>query len=232
MLIAALGTLVALRASAQEEEIHVGRTAAGQLKVEVEFTQPLPLPVSVYPGITGYATANVGLHSTIFDDPTNDFFQPSTSANFRFILVAKDPGMEVWNDTGSGYLGIGESFNIGPPPFDTHPVWNLPGGSPGVAYSLTLRFHDSNGVYPDSAPVILSFTPAIIQVPLALRLTAPNEVTISWSTNAPGWTLESAAAVAPAAWNPVTNAAGIVGTNFSLGLRTTGAQQYLRLRKQ
>lgn len=226
-----LGTLVSLRASAQEEEIHLGRTAAGQLKVEVKFTQPLPLPLSVYPGITGYATANVGLHSIIFDDPTNDFFQPLTSADLRFILVAKDPGMEVWNDTGSGYMGIGESYFIGPPPFDNHPVWNLPGGSPGTTYSLTLRFHDVNGVYPDSAPVILRFTQAIAAVALALRQSASNELTLSWSTNAAGWALESAAAMIPAAWNPVTNTVGIVGTNFYLSLTTIGAQQYFRLRK-
>ena len=146
--------------------------------------------------------------------------------------MAKDPGMEVWNDTGSGFMGIGESYFIGPPPFDNHPIWNLLGGSPGSAYSLTLRFHDSNGVYPDSAPVILSFTPAIIQVPLALRQTAPNEVTLSWSTNAAGWRLESSAAASPAAWNPVTNAFGLVGSNFSLSLDMAGAQQYFRLRKQ
>jgi hypothetical protein len=230
LLIAALGAWGTLWASAQEEEIHLGRTAAGQLKIQVEFTQPLPLPLSVYPGITGYATANVGLHSTVFDDPTNDFSQPSTSADFQFILVAKDPGMEVWNDTGSGYMRTGESYFIGPPPFDNHPVWNLPGSSPGIVYSLTLRFHDSNAVYPDSAPVILRFTPAIITVPLILRQTASNEVTISWSTNAPGGTLEAAAAVAPAAWNPVTNAVGLVGTNFSVNLTTAGAQQYFRLR--
>jgi hypothetical protein len=66
---------------------------------------------------------------------------------------------------------------------------------------------------------------------ILLRHTAPNELTLLWSTNAPGWTLESAAAVASAAWNPVTNAVGIVGTNFSLSLDTTVAQQYIRLRK-
>ena len=201
MLIAALGAAVALRAPA-EDEILAGRTAAGQLKVEVGFAQPLPLLVSVYPGITGYATGDVGVHSTIFDDPANDFFQLSPSADSRFILSAKDPGMEVWNDPGSGYLGIGESFYIGPPPFDTHPIWNLPSGSPGTAYSLTLRLHDLNGVYPDSAPVILRFTQAITPVALALRQTASNELTLSWPTNAAGWVLESAAAVTPGGLEP------------------------------
>jgi hypothetical protein len=80
--------------------------------------------------------------------------------------------------------------------------------------------------------VILRFTQAITSVPLALRQTASNEVTLSWSTNAAGWALESAAAVTPAAWNPVTNGVGVVGANFSLNLNMAGAQQYFRLHKQ
>jgi hypothetical protein len=231
LLIAALGASVALRASA-EEEMHVGRTAAGQLKVEVGLAQPLPLPASVYPGITGYATGDVGLHSIVFDDPDSDFYQLSTATDFRLILLAKDPGMEVWNDTGSGYMGIGEFFYVGPPPFDTHPLWNLVSGSPGIAYSLTLAVHDLNGVYPDSAPVVLRFTQAITPVALAIRQTASSEVTLSWPTKAAGWALESTAAVTAAGWNPVTNTVGIVGTNFSLNLNMAEAQQYFRLRKQ
>ncbi len=139
--------------------------------------------------------------------------------------------MEVWNDTGSGYMGIGESYYIGVSPFDNHPIWDLVGGSPGIAYSLTLRFHDLSGIYPDSAPLILSFTQAITPVALALRQAASNELTLSWPTNASGWALESTAAVTPAAWNPVTNGVGIVGTNFSLSLNMAEAQQYFRLRK-
>jgi hypothetical protein len=231
VLVVALGAAVVLRVSA-EDEMLVGRTAAGQLKIEIGFAQPLPLSASVYPGITGYATGDVGLHSTIFDDPTNDFFQLSTSADFRFILLAKDPGMEVWNDTGSGYMEVGESFYIGPSPFDTHPIWNLVGGSPGTAYSLTLKLHDLNGVYADSEPVVLRFTQAVTRVALALRQTVSNVVTLSWSTNAAGWSLESAEAVTPVAWGPVTNGVSIVGTNFSLNLNMAGAQQYFRLRKQ
>jgi hypothetical protein len=231
LLIGALGASVAGWASA-EDDMLVGRTAAGQLKIETDFAQPLPLPASVYPGISGYATGELGLHSTILDEPTNDFFQLSSSADLRFILLSKDPGMEVWNYTGSGYLGIGESFYIGPPAFDTHPIWNLLGGIPGIAYSLTLRLHDLNGIYQDSAPLILRFTLAITPVALTLSQTASNEITLAWSTNATGWTPESTPAVTPAAWSPVTNAVDIVGTNFSLNLNTAGAQQYFRLRKQ
>src|SRR5258707_7545305 len=69
--------IIALNASFAwaEDEILVGHSAAGQLKVEVGFDQPLGLEVSVFPGISGYATGEVGFHSAPFDEPINDFFQ-------------------------------------------------------------------------------------------------------------------------------------------------------------
>jgi hypothetical protein len=219
-----------------EEEILVGRNAAGQLKINVGYTQPFVLPVSVYPGISGYATGELGFHSTLFDDPTNDFFRLSTAADFRFILLTNDPGMEVWNDTGSGFMGIGQSFFIGPAPFDTHPVWNLLVGTVGTAYSLTLKLLDLNGVYPDSAPFVLSFTPA--QVPpslghyqINLNQTDALHATLSWPTNAAGWVLESADSVMTANWQVITNAPGLAGTNFAVSIGTTSAQQFFRLHK-
>src|SRR5947208_1797594 len=103
---------MALPVIADESEVHVGRTAVGQLKIHVEFTQPLELPASIFPGISGYATGLVGFHSTELDEPAEDFFQLSTASDFRFILLAKTPGMEVWNDHGSGYMTVGESFFV------------------------------------------------------------------------------------------------------------------------
>jgi hypothetical protein len=219
-----------------EEEIDIGRTAAGQLKVVIGFTPPLELEPSIFPGISGYATGLMGLHSIFFDDPTNDFFQLSPAADFRFILLAKDPGMEVWNDTGSGYLGIGQSFYIGPPIFDTHPIWNIVTGTAGNVYSLTLKLHDVTGVYPDSAPFVLSFTP---QVPpgsgpyqINLTLADPLHATLWWTTNAVGWELQSADSVATGNWATVTNVPDIAGTNFSLSITPVDSQKFFRLHKQ
>jgi hypothetical protein len=222
--------LVGLPALA-EEEILAGRSASGQLKVAVEFVQPLTLEASIFPGISGYATGELGFHSTILDDPVSDFFQLSTAADFRFILLAKDPGMEVWNYNASGYLGINETFFIGPPPFDTHPIWNIVNGTPGHAYSLTLKLRDVNGVYPDSAPFVLSFTPLQILYQINIKQVDPLRATLSWTTNAAGWELQSAPSVAAANWNTVTNVPDLAGTNFSLRIVTTETQQFFRLHK-
>lgn len=192
-----------------EEEVLVGRSAAGQLKVEVGFSL-LGLEASIFPGITGYATGEVGFHSAAFDEPGNDFFQLSPAADFRFVLLAKDAGVEVWNDTGSGFMGVGDSFFIGQAPFDTHPIWNIVDGTPGKSYSLTLKVRDLNGVYTESEPFRLSFTPA----PPVLTVTnaSPGSVTISWRPDTRGFVLQSTPTLAPIAWsnapsgptNPIT----------------------------
>jgi hypothetical protein len=224
--------LLACRLSAQEEDVLLGQNSAGQLQVRIEYTQPLQLPVSIFPGISGYATGLLGFHSAAHDEPTNDFFQLSTAADFRFILITNDPGMEVWNDHGSAFMTNGETFFVGQAPFDTHPVWNLLAGSPGVAYSLTLQFRDLNGIYPDSAPFTLSFTVAPDPGPFQLAVSpGSQEINIIWPTNAIGWILESNSDVVYGNWSAVTSSPAIEGTNFSMTFPAVAPQQYFRLRK-
>lgn len=207
----------------------VGRSAAGELKIDSDFDQPVELPVSIFPGIPGYATGELALHSTIFDDPTNDFYQLSTATDFRLILLAKDPGMEVWN--GTGYMGTNDALLVGPSPFDVHPIWNLVNGTPGTKYSLTLMLRDSNGVYPDSEPFGLSFTPVEVRHRINIMRTDSLHVTLSWATNAVGWKLQSAASVISAGWDVITDAPSLNGTNFTLSINTTNSRQFFRLAK-
>ena len=217
-----------------ETVIIVGRNAAGALVVDSDFAQPVELPESIFSGISGYATGEIGIHSTIFDDPAMDFFQLSTAADFQFILLAKDPGMEVWNYNNSvfGYMATNDAYNIGPSPFDTHPIWNIVTGTPGVAYSLTLKLHDLSAVYPDSDPFVLSFTPVQIHYPLKIQQVDPQHAALFWTTNAVGWELQSSVSLAPQSWVTVTNIQSILGTNFSLSISTAEAQQFFRLHKQ
>jgi len=207
-LLTALVAASALRAAA-EDDLLVGRNAAGQLKLEIGFAQPFRL-ATIFPGVPGYATGEIGFHSAAFDDPDHDFFQLSPMADFRFVLLAKDPGIEVWNDHGSGFLAVGESFFMGTAPFDTHPFWNIVNGQPGRVYSLKLTVHDVNNLYADSLPFVLSFTPA--PPVIAIATAAPGLVTLSWTPATPGFVLQFAPALWPAAWtnaptgatNPIT----------------------------
>jgi len=213
-----------------EHEVDIAHTAAGQLKVEIEFQPPLVLRPSVFPGIIGYATGEVGFHSVIFDDPTNDSFQLSTDADFRFILVARDPGMEVWNDHGSAYMTNGESFYIGVPPFDTHPVWNIVSGVPGNNYSLTLKLRDLNSIYPDSAPFTLSFTP-IAPPQLAIADNHDGTITVTFTASPEEeYVVQVASALgAGTVWTNVsTNTAGTDGTWTYTESTTNQTQRFYR----
>ena len=224
------GVGIAIPALAQvEQEILCGRSAAGELKVVSDFAQPVELPVSIFPGIPGYATGELAFHSTILDDSTNDFFQLSTAADFRLVLLAKNPGVEIWNDTGTGFMEINETFFIGPAPFDTHPIWNIVAGTPGSAYSLTLKLRDVNGVYPESAPLVLRFTPVQVRYPINLQPVDAGQATLLWPTNAVGWELQAATSLMTTNWTTVTNSPGIAGTSFTLNIATTERQQFYRL---
>ncbi len=218
-----------MAALAHESEIIVSRTAAGQIQAATEFAQPLPLELSVFPGIAGHATGLMGIHSTIFDDPTNDSYQMSDTADLRLILLAKTPGMEIWNDTGSAFMTNGQSYYVGVPIFDTHPIWNLVTNSPAGMNALTLRLHDVNGVYADSATFVLTFT-ALVPPTLEINKNA-GQLTLSWPLDADDWTLESATGPTTTNWSVITNAPVNTGTKFSVLLDFGAAQKFYRLHK-
>ncbi|MGC3960558.1 MAG: hypothetical protein QM813_22295 [Verrucomicrobiota bacterium] len=220
------------RAFAHEEQvILVGRTAAGEIVVDTDFLQPVELPASVFPGITGYAGGELAFHSAIIDEPKHDFFQLVTTADFRFVLLAKDSGLEVWNDTASGFMATNETFFIGAPIFDAHPIWNIVNGTQGSSYSLTLQLRDLNGVYPDSAPFVISFTPLIIPPRIDFRKIDAQHAMLSWPTNVGGWELQQSASGSANSWRVVTNTPITVTTNFVVSISTTEQQQFFRLRK-
>ena len=216
-----------------EDEITMGRNAGGKIQVRVEFVLPLPLPVSIFPGITGFAIGEVGVHSAIFDEPEEDFFQPSLDSDFQLILLDKSPGTECWNDTGTGFLATNETFHIGPPPFDTHPLWNIPSGAPDGPHTLTLRVRDLTGHHADSDPFEVGFTPDTEPGPFQLHVTRTNAAlfALTWPTNAAGWELQSAISVSGGAWERITNAPARHGTNFILDFTNAGAQRFFRLRQ-
>lgn len=54
---------------------------------------------------------------------------------------------------------------------------------------------------------------------------------LSWPTNAVGWNVESAVSLPATTWNLFANNPGIVGTNFTVTVGVTNAQQFFRLHK-
>jgi MYXO-CTERM domain-containing protein len=138
----------------------VGHNAAGQLKIDADLDHPVVMPVSPFPEVPGYFGSDPAFHSAIGDDVAGDLYELSLTSSLRWVLVGKDPGMEVFKDGGGGYMGVGETYFLGPPQFDVHPSWNLVNGVVGQEYGMTIKVVDTNGVYAESAPMEVSFTPA------------------------------------------------------------------------
>jgi hypothetical protein len=173
----AVFTVAATAPSSHAHEIVllVGRSAAGQIKIDADLDHPIPLDPSIFPGISGYAFGEPAFHATILDDPANDFFQLDPAANFQFVITAQDPGIGIY--TPSGLQPINTPATLGPSVFDYHPVWQIPAGPVGVTYNITLKVQDTTGLYTESAPLTVPFqsvpepsTLALIAVmPLLLR---------------------------------------------------------------
>jgi len=66
---------------------------------------------------------------------------------------------------------------------------------------------------------------------IRFRKIDPMNAELSWPTNTVGWNVESATSLPATTWQLVTNNPGIVGTNFSVTVSMTNAQQFFRLHK-
>lgn len=138
--------------------LSVGRDADNKLVLMLEEPPPYHLGVSPFPEIPGYADAQPGFQSLLNDEPPV-LGLPST-VEIDFSLLAADPLVRVWNDTGTAPMQIGEHFYLGVPFFMVHPVWQItPDAIVGETYLLTIRLHDRSGQLTDSDPIALPFVP-------------------------------------------------------------------------
>lgn len=146
----------ALPVSARDHfEIIIAQNSAGQLQVHADFPQPIALPPSIFPGYLGYAAALPGFASLDFDEPGEDLYTLSLASSPVFILISADPGVRVWN--GTTPKTPGQPYTLGTPPFDNHPVWQIPSAEPGRVYSIQLYLHDAAGIHSDSEIVTFDF---------------------------------------------------------------------------
>jgi hypothetical protein len=67
---------------------------------------------------------------------------------------------------------------------------------------------------------------------LQITMTSPARFQVLWSTNYPGYTLQSAATPTPGSWDTVTNVPVIVGGEFGVEIDTTEALRFFRLKMQ
>lgn len=157
---ACAGASACLVAPSWGDGIDVGRNAAGKLLAIIEVPQPLPIPNSPFPGIEGYATADVGFSSVEHDHPAEGLFALPPTANVEFVLLGAEHDLLVFN--GLTPMMVGEAGLLGTPFFDVHPVYNIDHGGPGTTKSLQFVLRDLSGQFAESDPFTLSFvaTPA------------------------------------------------------------------------
>lgn len=150
-IVGGLGAVAVSPAMAQHfKELTIGRNAAGQLALGFDFGTPIHLAPSIFPGVQGYAFAHPGVHSLPFEEPEEDLFMLNPSCVIVMELVSADPGVQVWNDTGSAPMTPGQAYFIGTPVFDAHPLWNIHAGTAGGVYGIRLKVRDLMGFHAES----------------------------------------------------------------------------------
>ncbi len=143
------------------EELVVAQDAAGRLVLHAHFESPLGVPESVFPAFPGWATGEFGLVSLDVADEAEGLFPPPPDSDLVFILTHVDDDLSVWNDHGTAPMIVGESFHMGTPFFDTHPILQINPGTPGQLYEFRIFVRDLAGRAADSAEFAMTLTPLV-----------------------------------------------------------------------
>lgn len=123
--------------------------------VLVEAPQPLALPLSIFPGIVGWAAPEPGITAAEINDPGHGLFMLAPNCNIQFELIASDAGVQIVTDH---VWGVGETALFGPPAFDQHLIFNIPRGQAGQTYELQFKVRDLAGIYAESTITTLVFS--------------------------------------------------------------------------
>lgn len=153
------GVVLAASGPALAHELQVGRNEFNQIIMHIEGGQPFDLDESPFPGFEGFAASDPGFVALPVDNPGEGIFALPSTADLEFELLAADAHIQVWNDTGTAPMLVGERFTMGQPLFHIHPIWHSPDGSPGEEYGIQVRLHDLSGQLAASDAYSILFTP-------------------------------------------------------------------------
>jgi hypothetical protein len=146
-----------------EEDVIVGRSAGGQLRVEHNGETTLLPPVNGL--INGWALDEPGFLGLSKDEPLEDFFVLEDGAQIQLEVLSFDLAFQGWTP---GFASIfhlpGDVWTIGGAEFDEHPTWHINSDHPGfdpnqVEWQATFRLLDvGSTAYNPSEPITLTFT--------------------------------------------------------------------------
>lgn len=157
--VAVCGVLGALAGGAfAHEEVLVARSSTNQLVMHTHDPMPFELPDSVFPGVNGFASADIAFQSLELDDPGEDIFTLPAAVDIRCVLLQASPNMRVYN--GLNPMNVGEEIVLGAPTIHYLPIWNITQGNPGDESFAVFQFRDASNQMSTSLPFFVTFTPA------------------------------------------------------------------------
>lgn len=165
-----------------DEDFVVGRTGSGQLAAEFDTGEIYELPVvTVIPG-DGFGLDDPGFMALGADEPTEEFYTLSMSAQIRIELVSKDADLQVLDSALFTSLMTNPSDQWAMPSgntFDEHPFWFVddPDFSElGQTFDLSFKLVDASGTYNESPVYATQFI--AVPEPHSLALLAIGAVTL------------------------------------------------------
>ncbi|HRX87792.1 MAG TPA: PEP-CTERM sorting domain-containing protein [Phycisphaerae bacterium] len=150
---------VAARAGAEhvhDGDIVVGRTGAGALSVEYDFTEPTVLaPVNGL--LTGWAGDEPGFDHLETDEPAEDFYILGSGANIVFEIVSIDPAL-VGNPLTDALDAPGEQLVLGDETLHRHIDWLIDSTDPAfnpaqTVWEVQFRLLDTGSTQYDASAV-------------------------------------------------------------------------------
>ena len=141
---------------AHADDFIVGRTGSNQLAAEFDPGDIHDLPIVTFIPGDGFGGDDPGFAALDVDEPGEDFFTLSASAEISIELVSRDADLQVLDDALFTTLldTAGDQWALpAGNTFDTHPFWFVddPDFSElGQTFDLSFKLVDVSGTYTDS----------------------------------------------------------------------------------
>lgn len=150
----------------KEGDINIGIDSGGQIVVEWSG-ELVGLPELAGP-LFGFGLDEPGFFSIQEDEPDEDIFVLGAGANIVLEVLSFDDALQGWRPGFAGVFDdLGETWDIGGAPFDTHPFWHIDATDPlfvappgQTEWTAVFRLLDTGSTgYAPSGPVTVTFTP-------------------------------------------------------------------------
>lgn len=162
-LICGLG-LTAAPAWADHEDITIGRSNTGQLKILFEFDEVQVLPGSPLAQLPGWAKNHPAIVSAEEDNPRENFFMLDEHAEIVLEVLAFDPAFKGWTEGLDGtFHKPADVLPLGAPEFHYHAWWHIDSSDPNFdpnqsLWHATFRVLDRSGLYTLSDAYTVTFS--------------------------------------------------------------------------